>query len=150
MCLYRKHQQHETARKTYKDIASKNIDWPEAIWEAWLAFEHLHGSVQEIDECLDRIERARSQVNARRAKEAEKAAYAAMQVEAEQQASTLISETIAATGAGEVPEVPQHASAPMDVDARAESPSANLKRKAEDEAEVDVSESKKARTGKFC
>ena len=106
--------------------------------------------MQEIDECLDRIERARSQVNARRAKEAEKAAYAAMQVEAEQQASTLISETIAATGAGGVPGAPQHVSAAMDVDARAESPSANLKRKAEDEAEVDVSESKKARTGKFC
>ena len=68
MCLYRKHQQHETARKTYKDIASKNIDWPEAIWDAWLTFEQVYGSVEQIDECLDKVEKARNQVTAKRAK----------------------------------------------------------------------------------
>ena len=46
----------------------KNLDWPEAIWEAWLSFEHLHGSVDEVDACLDKIEKAQYQVNARRAK----------------------------------------------------------------------------------
>jgi hypothetical protein len=46
----------------------KNLDWPEAIWEAWISFEHLYGSVDEIDACLDRVEKAQYQVNARRAK----------------------------------------------------------------------------------
>jgi squamous cell carcinoma antigen recognized by T-cells 3 len=46
----------------------KNLDWPEAIWEAWLSFEHLYGSVHEVDECLDKIEKAQYQVNTRRTK----------------------------------------------------------------------------------
>lgn len=59
---------YEEARKILRDIAVKNIDWPEAIWEAWVSFEHVHGSVEELEDCLDRIERARKQVNAKRAK----------------------------------------------------------------------------------
>lgn len=46
----------------------KNLDWPEPIWEAWISFENTYGSVQEIEECLDRVERARNQVNKRRAR----------------------------------------------------------------------------------
>lgn len=46
----------------------KPMDWPEAIWEAWLAFEHLHGSVDEVDNCLDKIDKAQYQVNMKRAK----------------------------------------------------------------------------------
>lgn len=46
----------------------KNLDWPEAIWDAWLNFEQLYGSVEEIEDCLDRIERAQVQIAARRAK----------------------------------------------------------------------------------
>jgi hypothetical protein len=38
------------------------------IWEAWLAFEHSHGTVGEIQDALDVVERARAQVDARRAK----------------------------------------------------------------------------------
>ena len=59
---------HADARKVFKDIAGKNLDWPEMVWEAWLAFEQLHGSVKEIEDALDRIQRARTQVNAKRAK----------------------------------------------------------------------------------
>ena len=66
--LDRKHNLYEDARKLYKDISMKNLDWPEAIWEAWISFENTFGSVQEIDECLDRVERAQTQVNKRRAK----------------------------------------------------------------------------------
>ena len=46
----------------------KNLDWPEGLWEAWITFEQLHGSVEEYDEALDRIERANVQLTARRAK----------------------------------------------------------------------------------
>ncbi|OBZ68772.1 hypothetical protein A0H81_11060 [Grifola frondosa] len=82
-----KQRMYDDARKVFRDIAMKNLDWPEAIWEAWVTFEQLHGTVEGIDDCLDRIERAQLQVNARRAKEAQKAEYAAMQLIAEQQAA---------------------------------------------------------------
>jgi hypothetical protein len=52
----------------FKDLVYKNLDWPEAIWEAWISFEHLYGTVQDVDECLDKIDRARTQLNARRLK----------------------------------------------------------------------------------
>jgi hypothetical protein len=38
------------------------------LWEAWLTFEHSHGTVGEIQDALDVIERARVQVETRRAK----------------------------------------------------------------------------------
>jgi squamous cell carcinoma antigen recognized by T-cells 3 len=56
------------ARAVYRDVAYKSIDWSEALWEAWVAFEHLHGSVTDLEDCLDRIERAQATVQARRAK----------------------------------------------------------------------------------
>ena len=56
------------ARKVFRDIAMKNLDWPEAVWEAWISFEQLHGSVEQLEDALDRIERAQTQVNNRRAK----------------------------------------------------------------------------------
>ncbi|KAF7346103.1 ATP-dependent DNA helicase PIF1 [Mycena sanguinolenta] len=69
-----KNGQYEKARKTFEDVCRKKMDWSEAIWEAWRAFEYLHGSVQQIDECGDKIEKAQYQVNSQRAKDAEKAA----------------------------------------------------------------------------
>ncbi|GLB38245.1 putative RNA recognition motif containing protein [Lyophyllum shimeji] len=89
-----KYQQYDKARKVFSDVSMKNIDWPEAIWEAWIAFEHLHGSVEELETCLDKVEKAQYQVNTRRAKEAEKASFEAMQIAMETQASTVpVSET---------------------------------------------------------
>lgn len=87
----------------------KNLDWPEAIWEAWISFEHLHGSVDQVNACLDKVEKAQYQVNVRRAKvggpcceisirltgildilkEAEKASYHAMQLAMETQAANV-------------------------------------------------------------
>jgi hypothetical protein len=49
----------------------KNLDWPEAVWEAWISFEHLHGTVEQVDACLDKLEKAQYQVNTRRAKVSE-------------------------------------------------------------------------------
>jgi squamous cell carcinoma antigen recognized by T-cells 3 len=46
----------------------KNLDYPEAIWEGWLNFEHLHGSLQSLEACLDQLEKAQRQVSERRAK----------------------------------------------------------------------------------
>lgn len=63
-----KHLQFDEARKVFTDIHTKQLDWPEAIWEAWVSFEHLHGTLEEIESCLDKIEKAQYQTNARRAK----------------------------------------------------------------------------------
>ncbi|GBE83236.1 predicted protein [Sparassis crispa] len=134
-----KQKLYDDARKVFRDISMKNLDWPEAMWEAWLNFEQLCGSVEDIEDCIDRIDRAQVQVNARRAKEAEKAGYAAMQVVAEQQAT--------AAPVADIP-VPSQAqapveSSPMDVDAAGPSESPSKKRKAEDD--VVPEETKKAR-----
>lgn len=64
----RKHEQYDEARKVFTDIHTKQLDWPEALWEAWISFEHLHGSLEEVESCLDKIEKAQYQTNARRAK----------------------------------------------------------------------------------
>ncbi|TRM63998.1 hypothetical protein BD626DRAFT_547754 [Schizophyllum amplum] len=101
-----KQNQITAARKVFTEVHVKHLDWPEAVWDAWLAFEHMHGAVDEIEECMDKIERARYQVNARRAKEAERAAYQAMQYAAEQQAAQV------PVAAAPVPNV----DAPMEVD----------------------------------
>lgn len=58
---------YEGARKAFSKATKSQIDWPEMLWEAWLAFEHSHGTVGEIQDALDIVERARAQVEARRA-----------------------------------------------------------------------------------
>ncbi|KAJ7714178.1 hypothetical protein B0H16DRAFT_1808225, partial [Mycena metata] len=106
-----KNGQLDKARKTFVDLHLKNLDWPEAVWEAWLAFEHLHGSVQQIEAAGDKIEKAQVVVNTRRAKAAEKQAaqYSkqAAQYSAEQMASVPVAEA-------PVPEISP--AEPMDVD----------------------------------
>ncbi|KAI0795287.1 hypothetical protein BC629DRAFT_315116 [Irpex lacteus] len=127
---------YDEARKVFRDVANKNLDWPEAVWEAWVAFEHVHGSVEDLEDCIDRIERAQRYVNAKRAKDAQKAA----QAHAEQQASALIAEAGASVPSSAPTEVQQH-----DVGMEVDQPSAEVhsKRKAEEEAPAEGS--KKAR-----
>ncbi|KAK7056983.1 Splicing factor [Paramarasmius palmivorus] len=67
---FSKAEQYDEARKIFSDICMKNIDWPEAVWEAWLGFEHIHGTIDQIEACMDKIEKAQYQVNMRRAKAA--------------------------------------------------------------------------------
>ena len=64
----RRQGDYEAARKAFTKAAKSPLDWPEMLWEAWLAFEHSHGSAREIQDALDVVERARVQVEARRAK----------------------------------------------------------------------------------
>ncbi|KAJ7695961.1 hypothetical protein B0H17DRAFT_930002 [Mycena rosella] len=123
-----KNGQHETARKAFVDVHLKNLDWPEAIWEAWLAFEHLHGSVEQIEACGDKIEKAQYIVNTKRAKVAER------------QAAQYAAENMASVPVAQAP-VPDMAPAePMDVD----SGPRGTKRAAEDAPEEGH---KKARMG---
>ncbi|KAI0084788.1 hypothetical protein BDY19DRAFT_1077256 [Irpex rosettiformis] len=120
---------YDQARNVFREIAPKNLDWPEAVWEAWTAFEQVHGSVEELEDCFDRIERAQKQVNAKRAKDAEKAALQAAQFITEQQGGVPLAEASA------------QGDAQMEVDHALSEGSS--KRKAEDE--VPAEGSKKAR-----
>ncbi|KAI0326875.1 RNA-binding protein Prp24 [Cubamyces sp. BRFM 1775] len=132
-----KQHMYDDARKVFRDIAMKNLDWPEAVWEAWISFEQLHGTVEELEDALDRVDRAQTQVNSRRAKEVEKAQLAAAQLIAETQANVPVAEA-------PVPIQTKPAVEPtaMQVDAGSTTePSA--KRKAEDEGTPESS--KKAR-----
>ncbi|TFK73607.1 hypothetical protein BDN72DRAFT_761449 [Pluteus cervinus] len=112
--------QHDDARRIFVDTHGKNIDWPEAIWEAWIAFEHAHGSVEQIDFCLDKIENAQIQLNARRMKEAARAMQAAYEQ--------------AANSAPQAPVQVVEEQIPMDVDTTTER---GTKRGAEDDPPKD-------------
>ncbi|KAI0632486.1 RNA-binding protein Prp24 [Trametes polyzona] len=134
-----KQHMYDDARKVFRDIAAKNLDWSEAVWDAWVSFEQLHGSVDDIEDALDRIERAQTQVNARRAKDAEKAQLAAAQLIAETQATAVPVAEAPVPAKAE----PSQGSTAMDVDTAAAAPESGSKRKAEDEAVAESS--KKAR-----
>lgn len=142
---------YDDARKTFRDICMKYIDWPEAVWEAWVNFEQLHGSVEQLDDAMDRIERANFQLSARRAKVPFPSVLHLLKLKsvrwqeaqrADQQASQIIADA-QATAATVVESISANA---MDVDGAG--PSQNgTKRKAEDEDEP--SSSKKQRMGKL-
>lgn len=120
------------------------MDWPEAVFDAWIGFEHLHGTVEQIYECLDQVERVQNQVNTRRAKEAEKVASQALQATSQSEAaSTLISEAVQQASSGH--ETPQPSVSPMDVDGTATD--ASRKRKME-KSDGNPEWSKKAKTSK--
>ncbi|KAI0056538.1 hypothetical protein BV25DRAFT_1893853 [Artomyces pyxidatus] len=131
-------EEHESARKVFAHAATAKLDWPEAVWEAWIAFEHAHGTVETIQECLDTVQRVRGQVNARRAKEAEQASYQAMQMAMEQQAAQV--PAAEAVGAAQPQEV--H----MEVDSEAQVTQTGVKRKAEDSLAVEDTKKAKIET----
>lgn len=124
---------HDLARKTFQDMSTKNLDYPEALWDAWHNFEHAHGSLSSLEEAINKITQARAQLETRRAREAEKAYAAAAAQYAEQQAASLSAVSVPATGAtqGSAPVV----SEAMDVDFSAPADTKG-KRKAEEEPPV--------------
>ncbi|KAG6897556.1 hypothetical protein C0992_000339 [Termitomyces sp. T32_za158] len=128
-----KYQQVDKAAKVFLDIHTKKLDWPEAIWEAWINFEQLYGSIDELDQCLDKVEQAQYQVNLRRAKEAEKAGYQAYQAAIEAEPTTKEETTVHV-----------ETDVSMDVDADF-GPRGGTKRQAEDEP---VAAHKKAKMGR--
>ena len=142
--------QVDEARKVFKGLMSKYLDWPEAIFDAWIAFEQVHGSLEELEECLDRVERAQASVNAKRAKEAQKA-YQDAQA-ASKAAEGLISTAVAQSGsATQVDSVPSAGSVPtaMEVDQDGHSENSK-KRKADTEITTRAEEpNKKSKKGSF-
>ena len=155
--LNRKSQAIEDARKVFSEQSlQKEMDWPEAIWEAWVLFEHSHGSVEQLENCLDRIEKGRQLVQVMRYKvraftrlgslhiiypplqqQAESLAYHNRQVEMEAQATS--------TSVAEVPvPAPVTNEQVMDVDVPV-APTRGIKRSAE---ETESNTNKKPKLGK--
>lgn len=154
---HRKGGKFDEARQVFTDVHMKNLDWPEAVWEAWISFEHFHGTVEQVDACLDKLEKAQYQVNTRRAKvsrlhceismsstglnllqEAEKASYQAMQVAIEAQAANI--------PVAQAP-VPKSGSADVEMAVNTASRERGIKRGADDVQDGDGH--KRARLGTF-
>jgi squamous cell carcinoma antigen recognized by T-cells 3 len=130
-------------------LSAKNLDWPEAIWDAWISFEYLHGSVNSVDACFDKIEKAQYQVNARRAKVDITFPERRHKLMEFQEAEKASQQTIVATE--QVAAIPvvdadvEMVSVAVEVDRRNEASNSQTKRKAEDADSI--GEHKKARTG---
>jgi hypothetical protein len=59
---------HDLARKTFQDMNTKNLDYPEALWDARHNFEHAHGSLSSLAEAINKITQAGAQPETRRAR----------------------------------------------------------------------------------
>ncbi|KXN88177.1 hypothetical protein AN958_07636 [Leucoagaricus sp. SymC.cos] len=138
-----KHQQYDEARSVFSDVYKKQIDWPEAIWEAWITFEQQHGSVTDIDVCSEKVLRAQYSNN--RAKEVE----AGYQMQLQAQALEVIQDAAGATVSEQARSSTSAAvAALMDVDTQVggtQAGSRGTKRTAEEEPPVTES-SKKVKT----
>lgn len=53
---------------------SASLDWPEAVFDAFLTFEEYHGSLETLFSARDKVEKAQGVVNLKRHKEARTAA----------------------------------------------------------------------------
>ena len=65
---YRKENKIEETRATYKSINYKVLDWPEAVLNSWILFEHLYGSASDIQECVDTVQKIQIAIDLKRAK----------------------------------------------------------------------------------
>ncbi|KAI6014828.1 hypothetical protein BKA83DRAFT_4345131 [Pisolithus microcarpus] len=136
---------HDLARSTFQEVSTKNLDYPEALWDAWINFEYAHGSLVSLEEALVRIERARSQVEARRIKEAQKA-FEIAQAQYAQEQEIVSAPTPAAIPQTDKVTVANGTGEGMDVD---EINSGALgKRKADDDEPVEATDGKRQRLEK--
>lgn len=124
---------HDLARKTFQDMSTKNLDYPEALWDAWHNFEHAHGSLSSLEEAINKITQAGAQLETRRAREAEKAYAAAAAQYAEQQAASVPAASVPATGATQGLALVVSEAMNVDISAPADTKG---KRKAEEELPV--------------
>lgn len=134
----------------FKDVVAKYFDWPEAIFDAWIAFEHVHGTVEDLEECMDKVNRAQAGVNAKRAREAQKALLAAQATS--QAAEELISTAVENGTAMQVDPASSSAVAPVAMEVDPTTVVENgKKRKADGDVPGNVGESsKKPKKGLFA
>lgn len=140
----RKQEKYEEVRAIFADVVHKNLDWPEAIFDAWITFEHLHGTANEINESMDMVAKAQAKVNTKRAKDVEKAARLAAQASSNMDtASALIFEaTQQASSDVQITAVPETSA--MDID---EGPADGPRKRKLEEAGGIPDKNKKTKTG---
>ncbi|KIO31343.1 hypothetical protein M407DRAFT_220481 [Tulasnella calospora MUT 4182] len=51
------HVEYDKARAVYKNAStpSRSIDYPQAVWSAWVAFEEIHGTVDQLEHAIKRV-----------------------------------------------------------------------------------------------
>jgi hypothetical protein len=90
-----------TARETYiSAIGRTDLDWPEAVYEAYLTMETLHGTLETVAQAKANIRREQTKLAKRREK------AAAEQYQYHQQAAEVAQASTGAEGQVEVVEVP--------------------------------------------
>lgn len=56
--LTRLHSQrlnYAKARTLFRNAVNKALDWPEAVWEAWIQFEDFYGTVESLETAKTRV-----------------------------------------------------------------------------------------------
>lgn len=70
----------DAARKLYTQaIGRKDLDWPEAVYDAFTLFENTHGTLETLREAKKAIDHEQQKLNRRRQKAAEAQAQAEQQ-----------------------------------------------------------------------
>ncbi|ODO10809.1 hypothetical protein I350_01407 [Cryptococcus amylolentus CBS 6273] len=95
------------ARDIFEDaIARTDLDWPEAVYEAFIQFEIVHGDPNTLLQTKKKIEKEQEKLARRRAKEAaaqEQYTAAVVQGAASGAAETVINDVVGAAEAGQEP-----------------------------------------------
>lgn len=55
--LLRTYGDPQAARKVFKDAATptRNMDYPQALWNAWMNYEERWGSVTQLEHAIARV-----------------------------------------------------------------------------------------------
>jgi len=50
---------YEQAREVYQNACnpSRNLDYPQAVWEAWISFEEYHGTASQLNHAKARVKK---------------------------------------------------------------------------------------------
>ncbi|KAL4073262.1 hypothetical protein V8B97DRAFT_1953447 [Scleroderma yunnanense] len=131
----------DVARSTFQNVSTKNLDYPEALWDAWINFEYAHGSLALLEDAMARIERARTQAEARRMKQAQ-AIYNQEQYSMGQQTNVTLVPSVVVPEVAVVP-IANGSGGSMDIDAATSD--TRGKRKADDDVPSEVGDNKKPR-----
>ncbi|KAG8854312.1 Splicing factor [Tulasnella sp. 330] len=76
----------QRARKVYKDAATptRNLDYPQALWTAWIAYEERWGTVEQLEYAMYRVRKMGEDLGKKVAKAAEEAITSQQQYGADQ------------------------------------------------------------------
>ncbi|WVQ71771.1 hypothetical protein IAR50_001312 [Cryptococcus sp. DSM 104548] len=103
------------ARDIFEDaIARTDLDWPEAVYEAFIQFELVHGDPNTLLQTKKKIEKEQDKLARRRAKEAaaqEQYAAAVVQGAASGAAETVVNDVLGAVKTGQEPRATSEAAA---------------------------------------